>query len=130
LIQAFEILDGLGARPAATLASTRLRDLAERVPRGVRAATRANPAGLTGRDVEVLRLLADGLSNTAIAAHLFIADKTVEHHVSRVLAKLGVTSRREAARLAGQLDLPAAWLTYFVNSVSPSSSRSTSESST
>ena len=105
LTQAFDILDRLGAGPAAALVAERLRSMGERVPRGVRASTRANPAGLTGREVEVLRLVADGLTNAEIAVRLFVSDKTVEHHVSRILTKLGVASRREAARTAGDLDL-------------------------
>ena len=107
LSEAFEILDRLGARPAAALAATKLRSLGERVPRGVRPSTRGNPAGLTSREVEVLQLLADGMTNGEIAAKLFISEKTVEHHVSRVLGKLSVPSRREATRIARELDLPA-----------------------
>ena len=106
LSDAFEILDRLGARPAAARVAARLRELGERVPRGARPGTRANPGGLTARELEVLGLVADGLTNAEIATRLFIADKTVEHHVSRVLGKLGVTSRREAARAAAALDLP------------------------
>jgi DNA-binding CsgD family transcriptional regulator/tetratricopeptide (TPR) repeat protein len=105
LTEAFDILDRLGAGPAAALVAERLRSLGERVPRGVRPSTRANPAGLTSREIEVLQLLVDGLTNGEIAAKLFVSDKTVEHHVSRILVKLGVTSRREAARTAHQLDL-------------------------
>ena len=105
LAQAFDILDRLGAGPAAALAAERLRSLGERVPRGIRPGTRANPAGLTSREIEVLQLVADGLTNAEIAAKLFVSDKTVEHHVSRVLGKLGVASRREAARTAHELDL-------------------------
>jgi DNA-binding CsgD family transcriptional regulator/tetratricopeptide (TPR) repeat protein len=106
LIQAFDILDRLGAGPAMALAAERLRSLGERVPHGMRSSTRANPAGLTTREVEVLQLVSDGLTNAEIAARLFVSDKTVEHHVSRILGKLRVTSRREAAKTARQLDLP------------------------
>jgi DNA-binding NarL/FixJ family response regulator len=105
LTQAFDILDRLGAGAAAALAAERLRSLGERVPRGIRPSTRANPAGLTSREIEVLQLVVDGLTNAEIAAKLFVSDKTVEHHVSRLLLKLGVASRREAARTARQLDL-------------------------
>ena len=105
LTEAFDILDRLGAGPAAALVAERLRSLGERVPRGVRPSTRANPAGLTAREIEVLQLVVDGLTNGEIAAKLFVSDKTVEHHVSRILVKLGVASRREAARTAHQLDL-------------------------
>ena len=105
LTEAFDVLDRLGAGPAAALVAERLRSLGERVPRGVRPSTRANPAGLTAREIEVLQLVVDGLTNGEIAAKLFVSDKTVEHHVSRILVKLGVTSRREAARTAHQLDL-------------------------
>jgi DNA-binding NarL/FixJ family response regulator/Tfp pilus assembly protein PilF len=110
LTQAFDILDRLGAGPAAALAAERLRSLGERVPRGVRPSTRANPAGLTSREAEVLRLVADGLTNQEIAARLFVSDKTVEHHVSRVLGKLRVSSRRDAARAACELHLPTLYL--------------------
>jgi DNA-binding CsgD family transcriptional regulator/tetratricopeptide (TPR) repeat protein len=106
LTEAFGIFDQLGARPAAALTAGRLRDLGERVPRGVRASTRSNPAGLTSREVEVLRLVADGMTNAEIAVALFISEKTVEHHVSHTLSKLDVPSRREAARAARALDLP------------------------
>jgi DNA-binding CsgD family transcriptional regulator/tetratricopeptide (TPR) repeat protein len=105
LTQAFGIFDRLRARPAAASAATRLRALGARVPRGVRPTTRNNPAGLTGREIDVLALIADGNTNNEIAAALFISDKTVEHHVSNVLSKLGVSSRREAAHAARDLDV-------------------------
>ena len=57
-------------------------------------------AGLTDREVEVLRLLATGLSNKEIGAELFIAAKTASVHVSNILAKLGAASRTEAAAIA------------------------------
>jgi DNA-binding NarL/FixJ family response regulator len=70
------------------------------LPRRPRRATAANPAGLTARELEVLALLEADLRNAEIAARLHIAEKTVGHHVSAILAKLGVRSRREAARVA------------------------------
>ena len=61
-----------------------------------RAATRRNPAGLTGRELQVLELVADGLRNSDIAARLFLAEKTVKNHVNRLYAKLGAGSRADA----------------------------------
>jgi DNA-binding NarL/FixJ family response regulator len=96
----------LGARPAAALAAARLRAQgARRIPRGPRSPTRANPAGLTPREMEVLALVADGLRNTEIADRLVVSPKTVDHHVSTVLAKLGVPNRQAAARQAARLGL-------------------------
>ncbi|MDP9493675.1 MAG: helix-turn-helix transcriptional regulator, partial [Actinomycetota bacterium] len=66
------------------------------VPRGERKTTRANPAGLTARQAEVLTLMQAGLSNAAIADTLFISEKTAGHHVSAILAKLNVSSRLQA----------------------------------
>jgi DNA-binding NarL/FixJ family response regulator len=68
-------------------------------------ATAANPAGLTTRQVEVLGLLVEGLSDAEIAARLSLSAKTVGHHVSAVLAKLGIGSRREAAAAARRLGI-------------------------
>ena len=79
-----------------------------RLPRGPQPATRTNPAGLTERQTEILRLLAEGLSNTDIAGRLVISVRTVDHHVAAVLSKIGVSTRREAARAAVELGLPAA----------------------
>jgi DNA-binding CsgD family transcriptional regulator/tetratricopeptide (TPR) repeat protein len=105
LRRALEALARLGARPAADHVARRLRELGvRRLPRRPRRATAANPAGLTARQLEVLALLGDDLRNADIAARLHIAEKTVDHHVSAILAKLGVGSRREAARVAAEID--------------------------
>ena len=72
---------------------------------GARPATRTNPFGLTAREAEIAGLIAGGLRNAEIAAKLFLSAKTVEHHISAILAKLGVRSRAEAAREAARLGL-------------------------
>jgi DNA-binding NarL/FixJ family response regulator len=61
--------------------------------------TRSNPHGLTGRETEILALLSEGLRNAVIAKRLFLSTKTVDHHVSAILAKLGVPSRAEAVAM-------------------------------
>jgi ATP/maltotriose-dependent transcriptional regulator MalT len=97
MLEALEILDGLGARPAATWLRARLREAGvEAVPRGPRRSTREHPAGLTARQAEVLGLMRQGMGNADIANRLFISRKTVEHHVSAILAKLGVANRAQA----------------------------------
>ena len=75
------------------------------VPRGPRPTTASNAAGLTSRQLEVLRMLVDGLTNADIAAQLTLSLKTVEHHVSAVLDKLNVTTRGQATAAAYRLNL-------------------------
>jgi len=90
-------LDELGARATAGLARQKLRQMGVRsVPAGPRRATRAHPLGLTPRECEVLELVCERQTNTQIARALFISVKTVDHHVSSVLAKLGVQTREAA----------------------------------
>jgi DNA-binding CsgD family transcriptional regulator len=97
---------GLGAVPAARAAAQRLRDLgATSIGRGPHRSTVQNPGQLTARQLEILLLLGDRLTNTQIAARLYISPKTVDHHVSAILAKLGVHSRTQAAAEAVRLGL-------------------------
>jgi DNA-binding CsgD family transcriptional regulator/tetratricopeptide (TPR) repeat protein len=106
LRQAFEQLRALGARPAAAIVARRLRERGVRgVPRGPRPRTRENPAGLTTREIEVLALVAEGLRNAQIAKRLVVSEKTVDHHVSAILRKLGVRTRGEASAEAPRLGI-------------------------
>jgi DNA-binding CsgD family transcriptional regulator len=99
-------LDALGAEPLARLVRARLRDLGvARIPRGPVLATRVNPAGLTERQVEVVRLVAEGMTNTEIAGRLVLSVRTVESHVAAALAKLGAQTRKDAATRAAGLGL-------------------------
>jgi DNA-binding CsgD family transcriptional regulator len=100
-LAALQELHRLGAWPAAELVARRLRrDGVRSLPRRPRRTTRDNPAQLTERQLDVLALLAEGLRNADISAALHISPKTVDHHVSAILAKLGVDSRRQAASWA------------------------------
>jgi DNA-binding NarL/FixJ family response regulator len=98
-------LTGLGATPVAARVAARLREAGAAVPRGPRASSRANPFALTAREVDVAVLLPELLTNAEIAERLVISPKTVDHHVSSLLAKLGVGTRREAAREVLRLGL-------------------------
>ena len=95
----------LGATPAARLARDRLRALGARVPRGPRPTTRANPAGLTSRQLEVLPLIAGGLRNAEVADRLVLSRRTVDHHVSAILRKFNARTRGEAVATAAKLGL-------------------------
>jgi DNA-binding CsgD family transcriptional regulator/tetratricopeptide (TPR) repeat protein len=99
-------LHALGAKPAAAIFARKLRARgALNLRRGQRPATRANPANLTPRELEVLALIADGLHNSEIAGRLFLAEKTVAHHVSAILRKLGVSNRIQAVTEATRLGI-------------------------
>jgi DNA-binding NarL/FixJ family response regulator len=94
--QADEALEALGA-----IVRQRLRERGVRgIPRGPRASTRGNPAGLTGREIQVLSLLVAGHTNTELARRLHLSTRTVDHHVSSILEKLEVRSRTEAVAAA------------------------------
>ncbi len=110
LRRALDICYELGASATARIIRQKMRSLGIRsVPAGQRAATRENPFGLTQREQEVLELLCAGYTNATIAARLVISPKTAGHHVSSVLAKLGVSRRTEvaAARRAAATPLAA-----------------------
>jgi DNA-binding CsgD family transcriptional regulator len=108
LRDALGIFTELGAAAAAAVTRQAMRERGVRsIPAGPRATTRAHPLGLTRREQEVLALICAGHTNAEIAGQLFISAKTVDHHVSAVLAKLGVPSREVAASQAAQLGLAA-----------------------
>lgn len=98
--EALAIFEQLGAGAAAQALRKRMHAQGVRgLPRGARTSTRSHPQGLTRREAEILALLSEGLRNSAIAERLFVSTKTVDHHVSAVLGKLGVSSRAEAVAL-------------------------------
>ena len=105
LLGALAVLEELRAEPAAESVRARLRARGVRFRRP-RAQTRANPAGLTTRQLDVLALLEQGMTNADIAERLNLSVRTVDHHVAAVLGKLGVHSRREAGEAARRLGAP------------------------
>ena len=103
LAAAREAVDIATALGASAVRDAIVRDRHEAglpVPRAVRATTRSDGTGLTAREVDVLQLLADGLSNAEVAGRLFLSERTVAHHVSAVLRKTGETSRGRAVAAA------------------------------
>jgi DNA-binding CsgD family transcriptional regulator/tetratricopeptide (TPR) repeat protein len=106
LRRAHDGLRELGAAPAAAIVARRLREQGVRgLPRGPRPSTRRNGAQLTAREVDVLRLVAHGLRNAAIAERLSLSRRTVDHHVSAVLRKLEASTRGEAVAEARRREL-------------------------
>jgi DNA-binding CsgD family transcriptional regulator len=107
--EALALFDNIGASAAGARLRRDLRASGVRaIPRGPIAKTRAGPAGLTQRQSQVFALLVKGFSNAQIARRLSISPKTAEHHVSAIMARLGVTTRRaaaDAARERGLLDV-------------------------
>jgi DNA-binding CsgD family transcriptional regulator/tetratricopeptide (TPR) repeat protein len=109
LRHALELFTSLGATTTAQLTRHKMRALGIRaIPAGPRTATRADPLGLTRREREVLELICAGHSNAEIAVKLFLSARTVDHHVSAVLAKLGAPSRDAAAARLGLTNPSAA----------------------
>jgi DNA-binding CsgD family transcriptional regulator/tetratricopeptide (TPR) repeat protein len=91
----------LRASALAKMARRRMRSAGERrVPRGPNRATRGNPLQLTRREMEILHLLAEGRKDAEIAGSIYVSSRTVGHHVSSILSKLGVRTRTEAAHEA------------------------------
>ena len=109
LRRALWIFTDLGALATARITRRTMRRLAIRsIPAGPRTATREHPFGLTRREREVLDLICARHTNAEIAGKLFISVKTVDHHVSAVLAKLDAPTRRAAASRAAKLGLTTA----------------------
>jgi DNA-binding CsgD family transcriptional regulator/tetratricopeptide (TPR) repeat protein len=104
-LAALAIFEELGALPSVRRVTQRRRLAGLSVPRGPNATTLNNPAGLTARELDVLRLVAVGDTNAAIAASLHISVKTVGHHVTHLLEKLAARTRTEAVTRALSLGL-------------------------
>ncbi len=99
--EAIAIFNSLGAKVVAQHVRAIMRRKGVRhVARGPRQSTRANQAGLTAREMDVLRLVGRGLSNKSIARQLSISPKTVDHHVTALLSKLAASSRSQATAIA------------------------------
>jgi len=107
LASAYRTARRLGARPLAMRAAEETARLGESVERrlGRRAAAAHDGAGLSRREVEVMRLLAVGRTNREIARELFLSPRTVDAHVRSIFTKLGCRSRVEATARAGELGL-------------------------
>jgi DNA-binding CsgD family transcriptional regulator len=100
------VLDRLGATAVAAKVRRDLRlGGASVVPAKSRSATLSNAAGLTARQVEVLGLMDQGLTNAELAERLYLSVRTVDHHVAAILGKLGVAGRRDAIRKGRELGI-------------------------
>ncbi len=107
--QAQAVLHNLGASAAVRTFARERPARGERAMRGPRRSTLVHPAGLTRREQEVLEQLATGATNPAIAAALHLSERTVAHHVSAILAKLGAATRLTAIEQARSRGLLARW---------------------
>jgi DNA-binding NarL/FixJ family response regulator len=98
--RALELFEAIGSTLFAQALRRQMRmDGVRRIPRGSRPSTRDNSLGLTKREAQILDLLSQGLRNSEIATKLFLSTRTVDHHVSAILTKLGVSSRAAAIAL-------------------------------
>ena len=105
-VRGVRLLDGLGAIGTADRHRVALRQEGHTTaPQRPRVSTRANPAGLTNRQLDVARLVARGHSNAEIATRLYISPKTADHHVSAILTKLALPNRRAVVAQAAELGL-------------------------
>ncbi|AKK30311.1 LuxR family transcriptional regulator [Mycobacterium sp. EPa45] len=103
-----DMLDGLGALAVADKVRADLRSAGMvGVPSRRRSTSRTNRVGLTGRQIEVLALMSDGMTNAEMASALYLSVKTVGHHVSAILTKLDAQNRKEAVKRARSLGLLA-----------------------
>ena len=108
LREALDILERLGAGRSRPSCADAYANAERRVcPAGPRETTRANPQGLTSKEIEVLSLLALGDSNAQLGRRLHRSTKTIDHHVSSILEKLGVRTRAEALATAYALGIVA-----------------------
>jgi DNA-binding CsgD family transcriptional regulator len=107
LVDAYRTARRLGARPLALRVATELEAMGEPVERrlGRKAAAKLGGPGLSRRELEVMRLVADGRTNREIAREFFLSPRTVDMHVRNIFVKLGCRSRAEATRKAVDLGL-------------------------
>ena len=105
--ECYRLARKLGARPLAGRAARALEELGESAEErlGVRARADADGGGLSRREQEVMRLVADGRTNREIAGELFLSPRTIDMHVRNILSKLDCRSRVEASTKAGRLGL-------------------------
>ncbi len=105
-LNSFRILEGLGATAAVNRYKNKFKSTGgKNIPKGPRESTLNNPGQLTDRQIDILKLLKSGLQNKEIAEKLFISPKTVDHHISAILAKLEVNSRAKAVVEAQKLGI-------------------------
>jgi ATP/maltotriose-dependent transcriptional regulator MalT len=104
--EALEIFEQLGAPPASEFLRKELRARGVKgIPQKTGPAKQKNPAAMTSREIEILRLIAQGLSNPSIAEKLIISVGTVKAHTASIYSKLGVKNRVQALARAQELGL-------------------------